>query len=145
MFYKKFENYIVVRIEKNEELVSTLKKFCEKEKILAGTILSCIGAANKIEIGIFNTETKSYNSTIRTGDHEITSVSGNITTMNEQVYLHLHATVADESLSIFGGHLNSAIVSATCEIVLAPITERIERFFDKESGLNLIKLSSREK
>ena len=48
MFFKKFKDYIVIRIEKGEELVSTLKKFCKEEKIFSGTILSCIGAANKI-------------------------------------------------------------------------------------------------
>lgn len=40
---------------------------------------------------------------------------------------------------VFGGHLNRAIVSATCEIIINIIDGKVDRYFDKEIGLNLFK------
>jgi predicted DNA-binding protein with PD1-like motif len=143
MYFEYFNNHIVIRFEKGEEIVSTLKKFCEEEDISTASIISCIGATDSLEIGIYDTLKKEYKSIIRDGDHEITSINGNITTMNGNTYLHLHITVADKELKIFGGHLNSAIVSATCELILAPISGNVKRFHDKTSGLNLMDLDNR--
>ena len=40
---------------------------------------------------------------------------------------------------VFGGHLNKAIVSATCEMVISIIEGNVDRYFDEEIGLNLFK------
>ena len=39
----------------------------------------------------------------------------------------------------FGGHLNEAFVSATCEMVVLPMAGQVERAFDEETGLNLFR------
>ncbi len=44
---------------------------------------------------------------------EITSLVGNISQMNGEVYLHIHINLANEENKVFGGHLTSAIISAT--------------------------------
>ncbi len=40
---------------------------------------------------------------------------------------------------MFGGHLNKAVVSATCEMVISLIDGIVDRRFDEEIGLNLFK------
>ena len=40
---------------------------------------------------------------------------------------------------MFGGHLNRAEVSATCEMVIRLIDGRIDRQYDDVTGLNLFK------
>ena len=40
---------------------------------------------------------------------------------------------------VFGGHLNKAIISATCEMVINIINGKVDRFYDDVTGLNLFK------
>jgi len=138
MKYKKFQNKYIVRIDKGEEIVATLKKFCEDNSIKLGTIIG-LGATNKAEVGLFNVDEKKYYSKELTGDHEIAPLYGNISTMNGEVYLHIHANLYNQENKAFGGHLNSAIVSATFEAVIEVIDGEVDREFNEEIGLNLYK------
>lgn len=138
MEFKKFDSKYVIRLEKGEEIVESIKKLCEKEDIKLGTI-SGIGATNRAVIGLFETNTKEYHSKELTGDMEITSLVGNISQMNGEVYLHIHINLANEENKVFGGHLTSAIISATGEIVIDIIEGVVDRKFDEEVGLNLFK------
>ena len=138
MEYKKFGNKYIVRLDKGEEIVETLKKFCEDNNIKLGTIIG-LGATNKATIGLYNTEEKKYYSKELTGDYEIAPLYGNISTMDGETYLHIHANLCNQEHKAFGGHLNSAVVSATFEAVIEVIDGEVDRAFDEEVGLNLYK------
>ncbi len=136
---KGFGDHWIVRIDKGEEIVATLEQFCRDKDIRLGTV-SGIGAADHATIGLFKTRTKEYVRKEVTGDHEITSLTGNISRMEGEVYLHLHISLSDANYHTFGGHLNSAVVSATCEVVVRALDGEVEREFSEEIGLNLYKL-----
>ena len=138
MDYKKIKNKYVLRIDRGEEIVSSLKGFCKDNDIKLGTV-SGLGAVDRVKVGLFATDTKEYHSTELTGDHEITSLIGNISTKDGEIYLHLHINIADEEYNTYGGHLSSAVVSGTCEIVVEEIDGTVEREFSDEVGLNLYK------
>ncbi|MDD3839413.1 MAG: DNA-binding protein [Clostridia bacterium] len=138
MEYKKFGNKIVVRLDRGEEIVESIKKLCTENDIKLGRV-SGIGAADKITVGLFHTETKKYMSKQLNGDHEITNLSGNISRMNDEVYLHLHITICDEDYNAFGGHLNSAYISGTGELIVDVLEGEVGREFDENIGLNLFK------
>lgn len=137
MQYKKFQSKYILRLDKGEEIVSSIKKFCKKENILLGTI-SGIGAVNKVKIGLFDTKEKKYYSNDYEGDFEICPLLGNISTMNKEIYLHIHINVADKNNRSFGGHLSEAYVSATFEAVIERIEGNVNRKLSDEIGLNLI-------
>ena len=137
MKFKKIGSKWIVRIDKGEEIVETLKQFCKDNKIKLGTI-SGIGATDRVTIGLFNTKNKQYHSQELIGDYEITNLSGNVSTMNDEIYLHLHISLADSKYNAYGGHLNSAVISGTGEIVIEEIEDIIEREFNEEVGLNLL-------
>ena len=48
-------------------------------------------------------------------------------------------SAGNENNEVFGGHLNEAYVSATCEMIIEIIEGKIDRYFDQEIGLNLFK------
>ena len=129
----------MVRIDKGEELIDCLKTICKTLDIKLGSIIG-IGATDKITVGLMNTKTKKYQSKEFTGDHEITSLVGNITTLNGEVYLHLHVTICNIEHKALGGHLTSAVISATFEGIIDIIDGQINREYNDEVGLNLLSL-----
>jgi hypothetical protein len=139
MIYKQFHNKVMVRIDKGEELIDCLKTICKTLDIKLGSIIG-IGATDKITVGLMNTKTKKYQSKEFTGDHEITSLVGNITTLNGEVYLHLHVTICNVEHKALGGHLTSAVISATFEGIIDIIDGQINREYNDEVGLNLLSL-----
>jgi predicted DNA-binding protein with PD1-like motif len=139
MEYKQFGNKVIVRIDKGEEVIDSLKTICKELNITLGTITG-IGATNKITIGLLNTLTKKYQSNEFTGDHEITSLNGNITTMNNDIYLHIHVTICTIEHKALSGHLASAVVSVTFEGVIDIIEGKVPREFNDAVGVNLLKL-----
>ena len=75
------------------------------------------------------------------GMFEITSLIGNITRKDDEVYLHCHINFSVASLHTFGGHLVSVKISATSEIIVTAIDGEVNRRFDENIGLNLFDFS----
>lgn len=138
MIYKRFNNTLIIRAEKDEDIIEVLKEVIEKENITLGTV-NGIGAVKQIELGLFNTLDKIYSKKEFRGDFEIVSLCGNVSTMEHKPYLHLHMAIADNKQYTFGGHMTKAIVSATAELTVNIIDGKIDRYFDEEVGLNLMK------
>lgn len=136
MEYRKFQNKIIVRMDKGEEILEKVREVAEKEKIKLADI-SALGAVSEFTVGVFDTEAKEYHANEFKGSFEIVSLTGTINTMNDEFYCHLHMSAGNEKGQVFGGHLNRAIISATCEMVITLIDGRIDRRFEKEVGLNL--------
>ncbi len=138
MEYQKKNQTIIARIEKGEEILEKIKEIALKENIKLAHV-SAIGATNDFTVGVFKTVEKKYDANTFTGDFEIVSLSGTINTMNDEFYTHIHMSAGDVNGHVFGGHLNRAIVSATCEMVITIIDGKVDRYFDEEIGLNLFK------
>lgn len=136
MEYRRFEDSYVIRLNKGEEVVSSLKQLCRDENIKLGEITG-LGASNLVEIGIFNVNTKEYKTKVFEGMFEITSLIGNVTTKDGDEYLHIHINFGDEEGNVKGGHLVKATISATSEIILRIIEGNVGRKLNEEIGLNL--------
>ena len=142
MEYRKFDSTIIARIDKGEEILEKVKEIALKENIKLASI-SALGAVNDFTVGVFKTDEKKYYSNSFQGYFEITSLTGTINTMNDEFYCHIHMSAGNEKGEVFGGHLNKAIVSATCEMVITIIDGSVDRYFDEEIGLNLFKFNEK--
>lgn len=142
MEYRKFDSTIIARIDKGEEILEKVKEIALKENIKLASI-SALGAVNDFTVGVFKADEKKYYSNSFQGYFEITSLTGTINTMNGEFYIHIHMSVGNEKGEVFGGHLNRAVVSATCEMVITIIDGSVDRYFDEEIGLNLFKFNEK--
>lgn len=136
MEYRRFGNTIVARIDKNEEVLEQVKVIALEEEIKLATV-QALGAVNEFTVGVFKTEEKQYLANEFQGNFEIVSLTGTINTMNQEFYCHLHMSAGNEKGEVFGGHLNRARVSATCEMVIQIIDGEVDRCYDENIGLNL--------
>lgn len=138
MEYRRFGEDIVIRIDKEEEIIEKMLEVCRKENVTLANV-NALGAVGEFEVGLFNTAEKKYYSTIHKGDFEIVSLTGSITTKDGELYHHIHMSAGNQENKVYGGHLNYAKVSATCEMFIHVMPGKVERKFSDEIGLNLFK------
>ena len=134
--YKKIGNKYIVSINNHTEIVKALNAFCKEKGILSGSI-NGIGAIGELTLRFFNPKTKAYDDKTFREQMEISNLTGNISSMNEQVYLHLHITVGRSDNSALAGHLLSAIQNGAGEFVVEDYSERISRTYNPDLGLNI--------
>lgn len=137
MEYIKVNDTYIVRLTKGDEILTELNNLAVKENINCA-IVTGIGATNEATFGVFRTKTKEYVKQTKSEDMEITALNGNISREGDNPYMHLHITLASEN-SCFGGHLNKAVISATAEIFVRVMQNKVDRFFDADTGLKLMK------
>jgi len=130
------EGYLL-RIEPNEELFTSLKDFAYKKKIKSAFFYG-LGACKSCIVGRYNQKTKNYNWRKFNHQMEILNLVGNLTWKNNELYLHVHCTLADKNLKSMGGHLKELVVFPTCEIFLVPFIKKLTRSYDNLTNLHLI-------
>lgn len=139
MKYKRFDKTIVVRIDRGEEILDKIRELAIAENIKLASV-TALGATNDFTVGVFNTAEKKYYANDFKGAFEIVSLTGTINTMDGQFYTHIHMSAGNDKGEVFGGHLNRAMVSATCEMTVTVIDGEVDRYRDDDVGLNLFKL-----
>lgn len=134
--YKQLGSKYFVRVDKGIEIVSALKEICKENNITAAFI-SGIGAIKSATFGFFNPETKEYKEKTFNEYMEITSLIGNVSQKDNEVYLHLHMNASGKDYKTIGGHLVKSYVSATSEIIIDVAEGAVDRKYNEEIGLNL--------
>ena len=136
MNYQKInrQNYII-RIARGEEIIASLKKFCQKEKIKGGFFYG-LGAVDEAEIAHYDVSAKKYSSKKFNTVLEMINLTGNIGFFQKEIIIHAHASFADKNMHPLAGHLVEAKISGTAEIFLTK-TKKLEKFYDQETGLKL--------
>ena len=139
MEYRKFDSFYVLRLDPGEEIVASVAAFAEREDVKLASV-QAIGAVGEFTVGAFDTGEQKYYANDFRGAYEITSLLGTVSTMDGKPYVHLHMNAANRTGHAVGGHLNRAVVSATCEMMITLIPGQVDRQFSEAVGLNLFKL-----
>lgn len=135
----KISNGFLIRLSRGEKIIESLSNFLEGKNIRSG-FLKGIGGASEIELGYYNLETKEYSWKTFSQIHEVLSLLGNISLVNEKPFIHAHVVISNDQFQSFGGHLKEAAVGATLEVLITPIEETVARIQDDEIGLKLLDL-----
>ncbi len=136
MKYKKVGSAYVVRLEIGDEIISSLTALCEKENIAFAEI-SAIGAVDRAVMGLYNINEHQYRQTTFEEPMELLSLLGNVSRKDGKPYIHLHAVVSNEECRTFGGHLNEAVISVTCEMFVKTFDGEMNRRICDKTGLNI--------
>lgn len=137
MEYKRFGQTIVLRLDPGDEIGTCLVQLSQKEAIGLACV-SGLGAAREVELGVFDTVKKVFQSRCFKGDYEIASITGSLTRQEGEPYLHLHMVIGSPvNGECHGGHMKRAVVSATAELFVEIISGEVGRRMDEGIGLNL--------
>ena len=136
MNYRSEKNRILVSLEKGDEIMDCIYKIIDNEEIPFGWI-NGIGAIQNIIMGSYSLSKKNYIKKQFKGEFELTSLIGNITTKQNKPFVHIHINIADNNCRTYGGHLFSAIITATCEIIILKTEKKVYRNMNDDIGLYL--------
>jgi len=128
----------VVRLDRGEEVLSTLAAFLKAEGV-SGATLSGIGAVQRTTLGYFDLHKREYLRREFPDDMELVSLTGNLTWVEGEPLIHAHVTISGPDFVAVSGHLFSAEIAITGEFAIVPTGMRLERALDERTGLRLIK------
>lgn len=116
-----------------------LTAFCAEKGIKAGH-LTGLGSARETVLAYYNLDTKEYEGTPINERVEVIGVVGNVAVKNgSEVVVHAHGTIADQGLVPKAGHIQKMVVSATVEVSLTALQGEVNRGFDEDTGLTLMR------
>lgn len=134
----KKKTYAII-LASGEEAKEQLLAFA-KEKKVAASQFTAIGAFSETTVGFFDFSIKDYKRTYFNEQMEVLSLAGDITLFNGEYKVHAHIVLAKEDGTAHGGHLMKGIVHPTLEIILNESPVYLQREMDEKIGIPLIKI-----
>ena len=128
-----------VKIEPGEEIIASLTGFARSENVRAG-LLAGLGAVGECDLGFFIRPTKRYVRRVFTGEHEIGSLTGNVSELDGEPFPHCHVVIAGEDLVAWTGHLFRGVVTVTCEVQVVTDPGVFKRVRRPDLGFNPLEL-----
>lgn len=117
MISRSFKQDWYLKFDKGDEIVSILTEFCVENKIIMASI-TAIGAIDTADIGFYSVDNQVYEHNVLQENLEIVNITGNVQIKENKIQPHLHATLSDEKLQTYAGHLFMARVSVVCEMFI---------------------------
>ena len=139
MKFTRTEFGYLARLEPGEEIIGTLSDFVRARDIGTASV-SGIGAAGELNIGYFDRSRKEYVKKGLGGEYEILGLTGNISHVGEEPWVHVHVILSGPDFAAVGGHLFSGKVTVTVELALVVSYERVQRKEDAASGFRHLEL-----
>lgn len=140
MLYKKLGPSFVLRLEQSDDILKTIRAFANSQRLRA-SFFEGIGSLYKAKLGHYDFKgTKSYKYETFDEDLEILTLSGNVSTMNQQALPHAHVTLGRRDFSVVGGHLEEGSLANMVEVNMTKLQGRLLKERDSNVGLNLLQL-----
>ena len=138
MDHRKFGDTVYIRLDRGDEIVSSVLGICREEGIKSA-VFSGIGGCSRAEIQTFIPELGTFERTELEGMLELVSLTGSVVTDERGEYhSHTHAVFAYKDGGehrVRAGHIGSVVVLYTAEIELRPVKGgAIKRKYDPETG-----------
>ncbi len=130
---RRTEDGYLLRLVPGEEVLGSLTDFLRRHAVASGTVAG-IGALTGIELGFFRRADASYIRRTLTGEWELLALTGNLSRVKGEPFVHAHVVVGDESFRALGGHLFRGVVTVSAELAVRTSAVAIERVRDPDLG-----------
>ena len=131
--------YLLVFTEPDVELIAALNEFAATARIPSGR-LQAIGSVSAATLAWWSDDTKAVEKYTATGQFELVSFLGNITSNAEGPRIHAHAILTGPG-GLVAGHAVALTVRASVEVSVTVFEAPIERVMNDTFGLWIIDLS----
>jgi predicted DNA-binding protein with PD1-like motif len=123
--------------EAGDEAVEELTRWCEEQQITAARV-TAVGAFSEATIAWFDWEAREYRELPVAERVEVLALTGDVAQREGRPRVHVHVVLGARDGWARGGHLISARVRPTLELVLDETPSHLRKRHDRESGLALI-------
>src|SRR5271167_1617023 len=120
-----------------DEAFSGLLEFAEKYHVTSAHF-TAIGAVSGATLGWFDPQRKMYKKIPSDGQHEVIAMSGDIALYQGKPVVHTHMAVGGPDGTTRAGHVLSAVVSPTLEVMVTVDPVTMHKRFDPDTDLTLI-------
>jgi predicted DNA-binding protein with PD1-like motif len=128
-----------VVLESGEEVIDCLTRFAADQGLDASQ-LTAIGAFDRAVLGFFDFGRRDYKRIAVDEQVEVLSLLGDVAReVDGKPKVHAHVTLGREDGSTRGGHLLSARVHPTLEVIVTESPAYLRRVLDPSTGLTLIR------
>ena len=141
------EKTFILVFEKGDEFIREMERFAS-EQALTCSRFTGIGAFESGTLGYFDRSKMAYNEILIQTQVEVLSITGNITLVEGQegnpLKVHAHVVLGMPDGSARGGHVLTAHIWPTLEVILVESPASLDREKDTETGLALIRIQTPE-
>lgn len=128
----------VLVFDKGDDPIDVLTHFAATEH-LTGSSFTAIGAFRRATLGYFDRERRDYTRHEVAQQCEVLSLIGDVALADGLPSVHAHVVLGRDDFTAVGGHLLSAEVWPTLELVLDESPAHLRKVPDPETGLALIR------
>jgi predicted DNA-binding protein with PD1-like motif len=133
------KTYAVI-FNSGDEAKSGLTAFAREQR-LNGSHFTAIGAFSDVTLAYFDWQKKEYKKIPVREQVEVLSLIGDISLKPDgEPEVHAHVVVGLADGTTRGGHLMEGHVRPTLEVIIVESPRHLQRQYDKESGLALIRV-----
>ena len=135
------ERTIALILDSGEEVMENLVRFVRDQNVNAARF-TAIGAFSEATLGYFDVERKDYLRIAVDEQVEVLSLVGDVALEKDQPKIHAHVVLGKRDGSAHGGHLLSARVRPTLEVILVQSPSYLKRTYRPNIGLALIDITA---
>ncbi|WFE53204.1 PPC domain-containing DNA-binding protein [Micromonospora sp. WMMD1155] len=133
---------LVVVCDDGDEPVTVIGGALRRHELRAGRV-TAVGGFREADVGWFDRQAGDYRRIPVREQVEVLSLPGDVAARDGEPALHVHAVLGRADGSTVGGHLLSARVWPTLEVIITEVAPELSKRVDPETGLALIVGSGR--
>ena len=130
-----FKKIHVFRVKPGQELLDSISRYCQENRVSSGTIIGIIGSVENAKLNFLKALPGKYDSVDYSGPLEIVCAQGSVAVKDDTLIIHIHIQLSGQDICS-GGHLAGATVFSTAEVTLGELDYQLRRQTDDYTGLN---------